>query len=141
MSDIYALQGRKECGKTATINRVFTMLQNKYRASNLQIQHLPPNISGEIKVIMTGIKGLVIGVASQGDPYPSFILDVTLNDFENAGCDIIFCACRTRGATVDCIKSHTKYTPHFIRQTIVPTARQAQSNINMAQNLIQMAGL
>ena len=145
MGTIFALQGRSNCGKTPTLNLVYKMIVKKYSVPQTQIQHLPPGGPGEIKAILSGIKGFKVGIASQGDTGKYFILDNTLNDFANAGCDIIFCACRTRGQTVNCIKALPNYTPQFIRQTILPagsTAQQkTQSNTNVALDLISLAGL
>jgi hypothetical protein len=145
MPHIFALQGRAKCGKTPTLNLVYNEIRNKYNVQPSQIQHLPPAIAGEVKVILSAIKGCKVGIASQGDSEPYFILDKTLDDFENAGCDIIFCACRTRGKTVECIKAHTKYTHHFIPQNILPAGstpqQETQSNTHTAQTLIQYAGL
>jgi hypothetical protein len=136
MSDIFALQGRGDCGKSATLNTVFTMLRSKYPSA--QVEDFFPE-SPDKKVIMTGVSGKKIGIESQGDPNSR--LEQSLIDFDNADCDIIFCAARTSGMTVAWIRSHTKYTPHFIPQLIVPEAQQSQSNNAMAHKLIQTAGL
>jgi hypothetical protein len=136
MSDIFALQGRGNCGKTKTLVKVFEMLHAKYPSA--QVRDFFPN-SPDKKVIMTGVRGKKIGIESQGDPNSR--LKQSLIDFDKAGCDIIFCAVRTSGMTVAWIHSHTAYTPHFILQTIAPPAKQAQSNDAMAGKLIQTAGL
>jgi hypothetical protein len=136
MGDIFALQGRANCGKSETINKVYTELCSKYPAA--QVKDFFPG-SPDKKVVMTGVSGKKIGIESRGDPNSR--LQQSLIDFDKAGCDIIFCAARTSGMTVTWIRSHTKYTPHFIPQTIVPAARQSQSNKAMAQSLIQQAGL
>jgi len=139
MGNIYALKGRENCGKTETIKFVCQILVNKYKISQTQIQDFFPN-TPDIKIILSGIKGMKIGIESQGDPKSR--LEQSLKDFVNAGCDIIFCACRTRGKTVQWINSHKpKYTPFFTKQTIAAPARQKQSNNNMAQQLIKQAGL
>jgi hypothetical protein len=137
MGDIFALQGRGDCGKSATIMMVFTMLHAKYPSA--QVNDFFPGVTCDKKVIMTGVKGKKIGIESQGDPNSR--LEQSLIDFESAGCDIIFCTARTSGMTVAWILSHTKYTPHFIPQTIAPPAQQVQSNSAVACNLILMAGL
>jgi hypothetical protein len=145
MSDIFALQGRAKCGKTPTLKFVLDELIGKYKIPPSAIRHLPPNILGEIKVVLPPIKGLIVGIASQGDVGKNFILDKTLADFAHAKCDIIFCACRTRGPTVDCIKALTGYTAHFIKQTILPDGhtpqQETQSNTLVAQNMVTTAGL
>jgi len=139
MGNIYALQGRGDCGKTETIKLVYQILVNNYKISQTQIQDFFPN-SPDIKIIMSGVKGKKIGIESRGDPKSR--LERSLKDFVNAGCDIIFCACRTSGMTVQWINSHKpKYTPFFIKQVIAASAKQRQSNNNMAQQLVKQAGL
>jgi hypothetical protein len=115
---------------------VVMMLQAKYPSA--QVKDFFPG-SWDKKVIMTDVLGKKIGIESEGDP--NCRLGQSLIDFENAGCDIIFCAARMRGMTVKWICSHAAYTLHFIRQVIVPDARQKQSNNEMACKLIQAAGL
>jgi len=138
MGNIYALQGRGNCGKTETINHVFQILVNKYKIPQAQIHNFFPNMN-DIKIIMSGVNGMKIGIESQGDPNSR--LEQSLKDFVNAGCDIIFCACRTRGMTVQWVTSHKNYTPFFINQTIATPAHQNQNNYNMALQIIKQAGL
>jgi alkyl hydroperoxide reductase subunit AhpC len=68
----------------------------------------------------------------------------TINEFEQHNCEIIFCAARTRGMTVQWINSHSqKYHINFIQQTIVENNKQQQARRNqtVAQNIISKAGL
>jgi uncharacterized Zn ribbon protein len=149
MGIIVALVGRKKCGKSPTLKLVFEILKDKYKVPEDRLEHRALK-GDDIKIIMdievmAEIKTHKIGIASQGDPGPYLILPQTLNDFENAGCDIIFCACRTRGATKNCIKAHTKYTHQFINQTILPHNRteqqETESNKSKAQEMIRAADL
>ncbi|MDR1803485.1 MAG: hypothetical protein LBQ94_07750 [Treponema sp.] len=141
MGNIYALQGKGNTGKTATIKLVYENLKTK--SPSAQIQNMFPLRRGkEITIILTGINGETIGIESSGD-YEE-IVEKSLIIFEKAGCTIIFCACRTKGGTVDCIKRHTRYTPHFIRQETDPRynkSQQDQNNDLMAKILIKTAGL
>jgi hypothetical protein len=137
MGDIFVLQGRGDCGKSAAVMMVYQMLCAKYPSAG--VKDFFPGETWDKKVIMTGVQGKKIGIESQGDPNSR--LEQSLIDFERAGCDIIFCTSRTRGMTVVWICSHTKYTPHFVPQVIAPPAQQGQSNSAVARNLIQMAGL
>jgi hypothetical protein len=146
MSDIFALQGREKCGKTPTIKLVLDELVKKYQIQQAQIQHLPnPGSTNDIKVILPPIQGYTVGIASQGDVGKYFILDKILADFVNAKCDIIFCACRSSGKTVNCIKTITGYNPNFIKQTILPVGhapqQETQSNTGVAQTMVKVAGL
>ena len=97
MSNIFALQGKGNLGKTWTINQVYLELQNKY--STAQATLFTPNTI-DVKAIMDiPIRGNIIkvGIESQGDPDSR--LNSSLVDFVNANCDIIICACRTSGET------------------------------------------
>ncbi|MDR0786080.1 MAG: hypothetical protein LBE74_09430 [Treponema sp.] len=137
MGSIFALYGRSNCGKSESIKNVFNLLKSKYPSAKVNMVFT----GTDIKVIMATIKGLYIGIESQGDPYSR--LEQSLIDFENAGCDIIFCASRTRGMTVDWINSHRgKYIIDWTDQKYV-AGKTAQTNNNLliAQALITKAGL
>jgi len=135
MSDLFALQGRGHRGKTGTLNDLIRLLSSKY--NNAQVNII---INGnDKKVIFKNIKGLTIGIETQGDPNSR--LQQSLSDFSNAKCDIIFCACRTRGMTVDWVNSlSNKYKIHFVKQTIVNNNFQTR-NMNKATNLMRLSGL
>lgn len=137
MADIFALQGKCNSGKSSTIKLVYNALMNKYPAA--QVQNLSPNTK-DIKIIISGIKGLVVGIESQGDPNSR--LHKSLQDFRNANCDIIICATRTSGMTVAWVKSCSgQYRVHFIPQVLASPPNQATSNLAMAQSIITQAGL
>ena len=135
MNDLFALQGRHDCGKTETLNDVIQLLTSKYSKANINIV-----INGkDKKVIMKNVNGFTIGIETQGDPNSR--LEQSLLDFLNANCNIIFCACRTSGMTVDWVHSLAKkYNIHFIKQTIT-TNNTTNSNMNKAISIIQLAGL
>jgi hypothetical protein len=137
MGNLFALYGKANCGKSETIRNVFGLLQSKYPSAAVNQIY-----SGtDIKVIMTGVKGLSVGIESQGDPNSR--LGQSLIDFENAGCDIIFCASRTSGMTVNWIKSHSgTYTIDWTHQNYVSAkSGHATNNQTVAGNLIAKAGL
>ena len=135
MSDLFALQGRHDCGKTETLNNVIQLLSSKYNKAIINIV-----INGnDKKVIFQNIKGLTIGIETQGDPNSR--LQKSLSDFSTANCDIIFCACRTSGMTVNWVNSLSKkYKIHFVKQTIVNNNIK-NSNMNKALSLVQLSGL
>jgi hypothetical protein len=135
MNYLFALQGRHDCGKTETLNNVIQLLTNKYPNANLNVM-----ISGkDQKVIFKNINGLTIGIETQGDPNSR--LEQSLSDFLNANCDIIFCACRTSGMTVNWISSLSKrYKIQYIKQTIVNN-NYSKNNLNKANLFIQLSGL
>ncbi|MDR0442086.1 MAG: hypothetical protein LBH44_01605 [Treponema sp.] len=137
MGSIIALYGRSGCGKTESIKNVFDLLKSKYPSANVKVIFT----GKDIKAIITGINGLTIGIESEGDP--GFRLEQSLKDFVKAKCDIIFCASRTRGTTVDWINSHLgKYAVDWTKQKYL-SSKQAQINNyqGIAQDLIAKAGL
>ncbi|MGN7724525.1 hypothetical protein ACTJIL_01730 [Luteimonas sp. 22616] len=135
MSHIIALQGRASSGKTSTLLQVFSDLQAKHPSAMVQI------LAGrtDLKVLMHGVNGKVVGIETQGDPNSR--LKKSLSDFLAAKCDIIFCACRTSGMTVTWVNAHSaKHKVQFVPQTSVASG-QAKANAAMAAHLIKVAGL
>ena len=90
--------GSSEQGKSSSLKQVFARL-SKY-------PHLIMINNGDIKAIVN-IDGVKVGVESQGDPNSRMF--ASLDDFVNEGCDIIVCASRCWGATVDKVSSLKQY--------------------------------
>lgn len=136
MSDLFALQGVGNCGKSTTLITLYNAVISKYPSANIQTVH---NVTADIAVIIRGIKGLVIGIESQGDP--SSRLHKTLAHFAAEKCDIIFCACRTRGMTVGWVNALSpQYNINFIQQKWV-TDNYANANNAMSNSLMQQASI
>ncbi|MDD4962715.1 MAG: hypothetical protein PHI11_02220 [Gallionella sp.] len=136
MPHLFALQGSGNCGKSDTLIRLFQALQTKYPSATIHTLH---SGTKDIAVIMRGVKGLVVGIESQGDPYSR--LEQSLPAFSAAKCDIIFCACRTRGMTVGWVNSlSAAYSIHFFAQTRVAN-NQGATNAATAVSLMQQAGI
>ena len=134
MSDIYALQGRGNSGKSDTIIKVFNELVRKYPSAS--VQQLSSG-THDIKAILTNLKGYKVGIESQGDPGSR--LQQSLQDFANANCTIIICATRTSGMTVSWVNSLSPpYVVHFIAQAYATTNFNA-NNLRMALNIIAQA--
>ncbi|MBY0453453.1 MAG: hypothetical protein K2Q11_01045 [Burkholderiaceae bacterium] len=136
MPNLFALQGPRRCGKSKSLNILFQELQNKYPLATIQKLH--PGRT-EINVIMSGVNGLVVGIESRGDPGPW--LGQSLTVFKAANCDIIFCACRPSGMTVNSVNAlHPPYIVRFVPQTQVANNHLA-TNTATALSLIQLAGI
>jgi len=136
MPYLFALQGPGNCGKSDTLNRLFHILQTKYPSATIQAL-----CSGtkDIAIIMRGVKGLVVGIESQGDPNSR--LHQSLPTFAAEKCDIIFCACRTSGMTVDWVNAlSAAYGIHFVSQTQV-AGNFGATNSATAASLMQQAGI
>lgn len=137
MKKIIVLYGRANCGKSETIKNVFKILNSNYPTAMVDII-----FSGsDIKILMKNLKGLTVGIESQGDPNSR--LDQSLQDFQNAQCDIIICTSRTRGMTVNWINSlANSFQIGWIRKiSTKSSSQQSANNKSDAQILIQKASL
>lgn len=136
MPHLFALQGPGSCGKSDSLIRLFQALQTKYPSATIQARH---NGTKDISVIMRGVKGLVVGIESQGDPNSR--LQQSLPAFVAAKCDIVFCACRTSGMTVGWVNALSpSYSVHFVAQTRA-TNNHGATNATTASLLMQQAGI
>ncbi len=135
MSELYALQGTYDSGKTEKLKNIYQILIEKY--PSIIVSMKKGNV--DLKIVLKNVNGMTIGIETQGDPNSR--LEHSLNYFKNLKCDIIFCACRTRGMTVDWINSISNiYNVHFISQT-VDRKNYKISNQKMANTIIALAGL
>lgn len=151
MADIYALQGKGNTGKTGTIKLLKDLLVQKYSLSSMDILDFFHRTRGDIKIILFRVKVsngsnkknnklYTIGIESYGDKVKRLRQSIT--DFEIVGCDIMFCACRTKGSTFNyLVNLNNRHNVNFIQQTVVSHSQQRQRNRNMANHLIQTAGL
>jgi len=99
MKQIFGLYGTSNVGKSETIKNVYRKLTEKY--PNFIFQKDFKQIiadEGDICVIII-INGKIIGIESQGDPNSRIFISLPI--FVKFNCDIILCATRTRGATVE----------------------------------------
>lgn len=134
MPHLFALQGIGNCGKSDTLIRLFHALQTKYALATTQALY---NGTKDIAVIMRGVKNLVVGIESQGDPNSR--LQQSLPAFAGANCDIIFCACRTSGMTVGWVNALSiTYSIHFVAQTVVANNHNA-TNAATVSSLMKLA--
>lgn len=101
MKQIFGLYGTSNVGKSETIKNVYRKLTEKYPDFIFQ-KDFKQIIAdkGDICVIII-INGKIIGIEGQGDPNSSSRIFISLPIFVKFNCDIILCATRTRGATVD----------------------------------------
>ena len=136
MPHLFALQGPGNYGKSDTLIRLFHALQTKYPFATIHAVH---SGTKDIAVIMRGVKGLVVGIESQGDPNSR--LQQTLPAFAAAKCDIIFCACRTSGMTVGWVNAlSATYSIHFVAKNYVANNPGA-TNAATSSSHMQRAGI
>ena len=139
MAKIIALQGRASCGKTETMHFLRDEIIKKYNIPTSAQHLLPKRKSKDFAIWLTGVNNLTIGIVSEGDPNSFLRKDV--QELLNCGCDIIFCACRTSGMTVDWLKSFTPaHSLHFEAKRIVQ-GNFANENLAQAKDLMRLAGI
>jgi len=101
---VIANRAVEKWGKSTSLNEVYQKLKKIYSNMSPQVPLIIDN-NGDIKAIFT-IDGVKIGVETQGDPY-SRIFE-SIDDFIKEGCELIVCACRTRGATIEKVRDLRK---------------------------------
>lgn len=97
---VIAVWGTAGIGKTSTIRRVFDKL-------NVEGKTPDKIIEPDICAIINLSNGKKIGIESLGDPgseQPEWIDYLVENH-----CDVIVCACRTKGDTTDTVKNLVNY--------------------------------
>lgn len=119
---VIALWGIANIGKTDTIQKVYNFLCLKFAIKKKEYQ----KFDKDIRVVFT-INGIKIGIESQGDPDSR--LEESLKLFVKVGCTIIICATRTRGHTVNLVKSLGKrYEVIWYKQEVKGNSSEYESN-------------
>jgi len=135
---VIALWGRGDIGKSEAVKKAYELLTSKYKNTTPD-EYPKPIFEGDIMVVLT-IKGVKIGIESQGDPGGR--LSKSLSAFVNVKCKVIICATRTRGQTVDAVTALEKnnYEVIWIEQEIKSTKSEHKpSNLVMAKKLVKEA--
>lgn len=98
-----AQSGPEDAGKTSTIRLTYNMLREKY--PDAAVENLLDNKSGDLRAVLT-INGILIGIESQGDPWKKEArLEPSLAMFVRLRCQVIICAIRTSGGTLEVFRS------------------------------------
>lgn len=136
MFHTFALQGAGNSGRSATLLKLYNDLKSRYPSTTVKFIH---NNSTDIAVVMTEINGNVVGIETRGEPGKR--LKNSLNAFVAAKCDIIFCPCRTKGMTLQWIKTlPLQYTIRFIQHNS-GTSNSADANAAIVTSLMRQAGI
>jgi hypothetical protein len=98
MKKVIALSGKYNTGKTSTLRKVH---EDLLKLSSESIDKLKDGGADIYEVFL--IEGVKVGIETQGDP--SSRLPESLDKFVKHECKIIICACRSRGSTVNIVKS------------------------------------
>lgn len=128
---VFALYGSANVGKSATIRKIFDLLTLAY--PNAPVQHLH-NPGVDISAILE-IKGVFIGIESQGDPGSR--LAQSLEKFRNAKCRIIVCATRNWGGTVDAVKQlESEYSVVWHKKKAEPIVKLQDRRNKVAARIV-----
>lgn len=134
MKKIYALYGSKDKGKSETIKLLFDKLKSlDYEILEITI----PIYGGDIRVVIK-IKGKIIAIESQGDPNSRIFESLPL--FVKIEADIIICATRTRGRTVELVEKYNKeYNIIWIKKEhSASLSNQKTDNDTLADKIFKM---
>ena len=94
-------------GKSQTIRTVVEMLIEKHHDATVEHNH---TTRVDVRLVLT-INGLRIGIESQGK-----LVRESLDLFVKIGCDVIVCATRTSGATVNAVNALRGFNVHWLEQ-------------------------
>lgn len=136
MKKIIALKGVANVGKSDTIRKVYELLLKRYPNAKIECRNRIFRIETNVVLIIDGVK---IGIESKGDP--SSNLPKKLDAFKSAGCQVIICATRSKGQTVDAVLTLAKLEPKYgvlwIEQVVVPEPSKYEStNRGMAKQIV-----
>lgn len=95
---VFAVWGRSKIGKSSSIKRFIEYLEEKYKVPPYEIIH-----DGKDVCVIFKINNVLLGIESQGDPGGR--MEKSLQLFKVTRCQIILCATRTSGSTVNAVKS------------------------------------
>ena len=128
MKKVIALKGRRNVGKSQTIRTVDELLRVKYPSARVEHEH---RTRAELSVVMS-IDGVKIGVES------SERIQASLDLFVSLGCDVIICATRTTGKTVNAVNALPGYEVVWLQQQSHSAPfEQVLSNLAMARHIVE----
>lgn len=118
MKKVIALWGKENVGKTETLKLFNDMLIEKYSLEKTEAK-------GDIRCVHT-INGLKVGIETEGDSGDRLL--ESLKYFNDLGCDVIVCACRSRGDTPTAVVSLSPvYLVSFRGQSEVSLYKSGES--------------
>jgi hypothetical protein len=129
---VIGLRGKGNVGKSQTIKKAYKILKSRHKTATEEYL-----IDGaDVRVVLT-IKGVKIGIESQGDPGSR--LEESLLLFVNVKCTVIICATRTRGQTVSAVESlQPDYKVIWIEQDVRSIVSEHEpSNRAMARRVVE----
>lgn len=133
MKKVIALRGVAKVGKSQTIRKAYDLLLVQYPSAQRGCLIIGKT---DVRVILT-IDGVRIGIESQGDPNGR--LKASLDLFVQEGCQVIVCATRTSGMTVEAVnRLEGSYNLFWFDQVVEPQpSEQASRNHQMATRIVE----
>lgn len=133
MKKVIALRGVAKVGKSQTIKKAYSLLLVEYPSAQRDCLIVGKT---DVRVILT-IDGVKIGIESQGDPNGR--LKASLDSFVREGCQVIVCATRTSGMTVEAVnRLGDRYDVVWFDQVVEPQpSGQASRNHQMAARIVE----
>lgn len=132
MKKIFVIRGPGNTGKTSIIQSVYHQLIDCY--PDADITDFQPG-AYDVKAIIS-VNGKKLGIESHGDPNSR--LKDSLHEFAQFDCNTILCATRTRGMTVEWVKSyHPPYEIEYFDQRYFDKHKRDQKNAELAQSVFE----
>ena len=131
MKKVIALKGRRNIGKDQTIRTVDELLRAKYPDARVEHER---RTRAELRVVLS-TNGVKIGVESSEDGGK---LQSSFDLFVSLGCEIIICATRTTGKTVNAVNALPGYEVVWLEQQAQSAPfEQVLSNLAMARHIVE----
>ena len=120
-------KGYSNTGKSQALKAVFFRLI----AEHGELIHVKRLLHGsldfcntdDLGVIFT-YRGILVGLESEGDPKGTYH-EKALTEFKKDSCEIVICACHTKGETINILKEHWmpdgEYIPAACPHFVLPT--------------------
>ena len=138
MKQVFGLYGTANVGKSGTVKNVYRKLIEKYPDFTFH-QDFQQILTFEFDIcVIIIINGKIIGIESQGDPNSRIFTSLPI--FVKFNCDIILCATRSRGATVDEVeKLKGSYEIKWIKKNPSESVEnQEEENDRLATEILTM---
>lgn len=126
---ILALRGPGNTGKSTTIHLL-------YKLMNMSGFNDIEGNFGKFKDFWCVFEkgGKKIGITSLGDSYS--VLSHKLDILNQAGCEVIVCACRTSGQTIELLEEKLAFKVEYFEKTRAGALSETEANKNDASALL-----